>query len=46
MGLKKYGRGDWRIISRNFMTSRTPTQVASHAQKYLTDVSNFHKNGS
>lgn len=34
MGLKKYGKGDWRNISRNFVTTRTPTQVASHAQKY------------
>ncbi|XP_073311377.1 transcription factor DIVARICATA-like [Primulina huaijiensis] len=35
LGLKKYGKGDWRSISRNFVTSRTPTQVASHAQKYF-----------
>ncbi|KAL1193629.1 Transcription factor DIVARICATA [Cardamine amara subsp. amara] len=35
MGLKKYGKGDWRNIARNFVTSRTPTQVASHAQKYF-----------
>ena len=35
MGLKKYGKGDWRNISRNFVISRTPTQVASHAQKYF-----------
>lgn len=35
MGLKKHGKGDWRNISRNFVTSRTPTQVASHAQKYF-----------
>ena len=34
MGLKKYGKGDWRNISRNFVVSKTPTQVASHAQKY------------
>lgn len=34
MGLKKYGKGDWRNISRNFVVTRTPTQVASHAQKY------------
>ncbi|KAK1373140.1 Transcription factor DIVARICATA [Heracleum sosnowskyi] len=34
-GLKKYGKGDWRNISRNVVTSRTPTQVASHAQKYF-----------
>ncbi|PIN25047.1 Zuotin [Handroanthus impetiginosus] len=35
LGLKKYGKGDWRNISRNFVTTRTPTQVASHAQKYF-----------
>ncbi|KAE9622216.1 putative transcription factor MYB/SANT family [Lupinus albus] len=35
LGLKKYGKGDWRNISRKFVTTRTPTQVASHAQKYF-----------
>lgn len=35
MGLAKYGKGDWRSISRNFVITRTPTQVASHAQKYF-----------
>lgn len=35
LGLDKYGKGDWRSISRNFVVSRTPTQVASHAQKYF-----------
>ncbi|KAM7257805.1 hypothetical protein ACFE04_013546 [Oxalis oulophora] len=35
MGLNKYGKGDWRNISRNFVVTRTPTQVASHAQKYF-----------
>ncbi|XP_071692160.1 transcription factor SRM1-like [Rutidosis leptorrhynchoides] len=35
LGLEKYGKGDWRSISRNFVVSRTPTQVASHAQKYF-----------
>ncbi|KAG8380788.1 hypothetical protein BUALT_Bualt06G0052600 [Buddleja alternifolia] len=34
LGLKKHGKGDWRNISRNFVISKTPTQVASHAQKY------------
>ncbi|XVE52553.1 hypothetical protein DITRI_Ditri02bG0131100 [Diplodiscus trichospermus] len=34
MGLLKYGKGDWRNISRKFVVSKTPTQVASHAQKY------------
>ncbi|XP_010258762.1 PREDICTED: transcription factor MYB1R1-like isoform X2 [Nelumbo nucifera] len=34
-GLESLGKGDWRGISRNFVPSRTPTQVASHAQKYF-----------
>ncbi|KAF3791844.1 Transcription factor [Nymphaea thermarum] len=40
MGLQKLGKGDWRGISRNFVTSRTPTQVASHAQKYFIRQTN------
>ncbi|KAK7271940.1 hypothetical protein RJT34_28223 [Clitoria ternatea] len=35
IGLQKLGKGDWRGIARNFVVSRTPTQVASHAQKYF-----------
>ncbi|KAH0861572.1 hypothetical protein HID58_089833 [Brassica napus] len=35
VGLKRYGKGDWRSISRNVVVTRTPTQVASHAQKYF-----------
>ncbi|XP_050208950.1 transcription factor DIVARICATA-like [Mercurialis annua] len=35
LGLLKHGKGDWRNISRNFVISKTPTQVASHAQKYF-----------
>lgn len=35
MGLEKHGKGDWRNISRNYVISKTPTQVASHAQKYF-----------
>ena len=27
LGLSKFGKGDWRSISRNFVVSRTPTQV-------------------
>lgn len=27
LGLQKYGKGDWRSISRNFVISRTPTQA-------------------
>lgn len=35
LGLQQVGKGDWRGISRNFVKTRTPTQVASHAQKYF-----------
>ncbi|XP_020263307.1 transcription factor MYB1R1-like isoform X2 [Asparagus officinalis] len=42
-GLEKLGKGDWRGISRNFVTTRTPTQVASHAQKYFLRKSNPNK---
>ncbi|KAL8251943.1 hypothetical protein R6Q59_035636 [Mikania micrantha] len=34
MGLQVHGKGDWRSISRNYVMTKTPTQVASHAQKY------------
>lgn len=40
LGLQKLGKGDWRGISRNFVISRTPTQVASHAQKYFIRQTN------
>lgn len=43
LGLEKYGKGDWRSISRNFVISRTPTQVASHAQKYFIRLTAVNK---
>ncbi|CAL9752657.1 unnamed protein product [Musa acuminata subsp. burmannicoides] len=41
LGLQKLGKGDWRGISRNYVVSRTPTQVASHAQKYFIRKANM-----
>ena len=43
LGLTKFGKGDWRSISRNFVVSRTPTQVASHAQKYFIRLNSMNK---
>ncbi|XP_020263376.1 transcription factor MYB1R1-like, partial [Asparagus officinalis] len=43
LGLQKLGKGDWRGISRNFVISRTPTQVASHAQKYFIRQTNTNR---
>ncbi|PPS14824.1 hypothetical protein GOBAR_AA05770 [Gossypium barbadense] len=43
LGLDKYGKGDWRSISRDFVVTRTPTQVASHAQKYFIRLNSINK---
>ncbi|KAL2903008.1 Transcription factor KUA1 [Bienertia sinuspersici] len=43
LGLQKLGKGDWRGISRNYVISRTPTQVASHAQKYFIRQNNVSR---
>ncbi|KAM3380310.1 transcription factor MYBS1 [Capsicum galapagoense] len=43
LGLEKFGKGDWRSISRNFVISRTPTQVASHAQKYFIRLNSMNR---
>lgn len=43
LGLDQFGKGDWRSISRNFVISRTPTQVASHAQKYFIRLNSMNR---
>lgn len=43
LGLQKLGKGDWRGIARNYVVSRTPTQVASHAQKYFIRQTNVSR---
>lgn len=43
LGLDKFGKGDWRSISRNFVITRTPTQVASHAQKYFIRLTSMNR---
>ncbi|KAK7330427.1 hypothetical protein VNO77_24621 [Canavalia gladiata] len=43
VGLQKVGKGDWRGISKNYVKTRTPTQVASHAQKYFLRRSNLNR---
>uniref|UniRef100_A0A1J3IF01 Transcription factor MYB1R1 n=1 Tax=Noccaea caerulescens TaxID=107243 RepID=A0A1J3IF01_NOCCA len=43
LGLQKVGKGDWKGISKNFVKSRTSTQVASHAQKYFLRRSNLNR---
>ncbi|CAA7397001.1 unnamed protein product [Spirodela intermedia] len=33
-GMQKYGSGAWGKISKEFVKTRTPSQLASHAQKF------------
>lgn len=42
-GLEKLGKGDWRGIARSYVPTRTPTQVASHAQKFFLRQSSMGK---
>ncbi|KAI9165367.1 hypothetical protein LWI28_012761 [Acer negundo] len=44
IGLEKYGKGDWKSISRYSVVTRTPTQVASHAQKHFLRLQNPRNN--
>ncbi|GIL47804.1 hypothetical protein Vafri_3918 [Volvox africanus] len=45
-GLRKLGKGNWRAIARQFVPSRTPTQVASHAQKHFMRIAGATKRKS
>ena len=38
MGLSKFGKGDWRSISRNFVISRTPTQASDISTLVLVNT--------
>ncbi|XP_057424634.1 transcription factor SRM1-like [Lotus japonicus] len=40
-GIKKRGKGQWKQISSEFVKTKTPTQIASHAQKLY-----LHRNGT
>lgn len=45
-GLDKLGKGNWRAVSRYFVPTRTPTQVASHAQKHFLRIKGVSKRRS
>ncbi|CAA6669835.1 unnamed protein product [Spirodela intermedia] len=35
LGMDLHGKGHWKSISRHFVVSRSPSQIASHAQKFF-----------
>lgn len=41
IGLRVHGKGKWAKISKDFVPTRTPTQVASHAQKYFARMASM-----
>mmetsp|Transcript_42664 Transcript_42664/g.51805 ORF Transcript_42664/g.51805 Transcript_42664/m.51805 type:complete len:277 (-) Transcript_42664:716-1546(-) len=43
VGLTKLGKGNWSAVSRYYVPSRTPAQVASHAQKHFIRLSALHQ---
>ncbi|GLC75188.1 hypothetical protein PLESTF_001605000 [Pleodorina starrii] len=45
-GLRALGKGNWRAISRQYLPSRSPTQIASHAQKHFMRVAGATKRKS
>nr|QSD99806.1 MYB family transcription factor [Melilotus albus] len=42
-GLKKYGKGRWKDISKEFVVTKTPIQIATHAQKYFIHLNATEK---
>ena len=42
-GLSDLGRGKWRAVSKHYVPTRTPTQIASHAQKYFQRMTSSGK---
>ncbi|PIN14136.1 Zuotin [Handroanthus impetiginosus] len=44
-GLQRYGRGDWKSISRYCVLTKSNSQVASHAQKYFKRLDSATKAG-
>jgi SHAQKYF class myb-like DNA-binding protein len=42
-GLALFGAGNWSKISKNCVLTRTPTQVASHAQKHFARANAMQK---
>ncbi|XP_049381388.1 probable transcription factor At5g61620 [Solanum stenotomum] len=45
-GLNFHGKGNWSNIAKDFVPSRTSTQVASHAQKYFVRLLDAKSNSN
>ena len=40
LGLQRFGKGKWKSISKFYVHTKTPTQIASHAQKFNKRIDN------
>ncbi|KAL1820290.1 hypothetical protein ACET3Z_015159 [Daucus carota] len=40
LGLQRFGKGKWKAISKFYVHTKTPSQIASHAQKFNKRIDN------
>lgn len=44
-GLEIYGKGKWKVMSTEYLTTKTASQIASHYQKHCKRLEQRNRNG-